>query len=136
MAEPLPSESVTPESLRALLEQAFYQVKLDEDNDLIVSGAYTLIVRVMAEKVLRIWASFRLVEDLAVEQILGAINTFNARALIVKAYLTLRSQPGHALVFETDMSFDSGLIPANFIARLRAFEIIVLKAREFDEYTT
>ena len=136
MPDALPTESVMTETLKGFLEQAFYQVSIDEDNDVIVSGAYTSIVRIMSDNVIRMWASFRLVEDLAVEQILGAINTFNARTVIVKAFLNLRNQRGPSLVFETDMSYDGGLVPANFVSRLRAFEVIVMKAREFDEYTT
>lgn len=136
MPEALSTESVTPEALKGILEQAYYQVTIDADNDVRVSGAYKLLVRVMPDNIIRVWGSFRLVEDLAVEQILGAMNTFNARAVIVKAYLSLRNEHPPSLVFETDMSYDGGLIPGNFVSRLRTFEVIVMKAREFDEYTT
>jgi len=136
MPDELTTENVTAETLKQLLEQAYYQVSVDEDNDVIVSGAYKSLVRIMSDNVIRIWASFRLVDDLAVEQILGAINTFNARTVIVKSFLNQRNQRGPSLVFETDMNYDGGLVPGNFVARLRAFEVIVMKAREFDEYTT
>lgn len=131
MSELIPRNDVTKEALEAIYGAAFFETTRDSDDDLVVRvGPLKIMIQVLPTGMIRMTALFRPKPDATPEDILTAVNEFNAQSSIVKVYWV--GGEGRRIVFEADLRFDGGLVPMNLVHTLRQFDFMVMRSHSVD----
>ena len=135
MATIIPEEDVSIETLQALLHRAFFRAKLDEDGELYVTGGVEFPIWVGVDderKLIRLFtfASRELDKDPAYTE--ADANGLSGSVVLAAFYVD--PERPERLNAHHFLSFEDGLIDAQFITLVRRFSVAVLYgARQLDE---
>lgn len=130
----LPDSEVNKEAIRAIFDAALYRTNIDEDDDVVIHGAgMRTFIQVYPGNRIRLLSVFRAEEEVTEEGLHAAANAFNLRLAIVKASAQRYQDDKLRVIFETDLSYDGGLVPMNLVMRFRKFEDIIRRQHELSD---
>lgn len=132
MTHPFDSTHPTFDDLEAIYSGAFYKTFRDNDGDVVVRiGTHFFCHTIDQHGTIRIIALFHAREDVDAPFIYAQANEFNSQFSFVKCFYY--GGPARTLVFQTDMNTEGGLVPAQLVMRLRAFDKILNMNHPMDE---
>ena len=123
--ETIPEDEVTIESLRSLLDKAFYPSEVDDDGDIEVTirGRRIYLDLRSSAQFIGYSAYFEVKEHVPLTERHALVNRLNDSMVMVR--FSIGEQNPRFLLADYHLSFEGGIAMFQVIATLRAFEQVV-----------